>query len=298
MSTLRLTAAGLAVAGAVAPVAGCGGTSTGGSDGEAGRTAVVAAFYPLAFAAEQIGGASVEVTDLTPPGAEPHDVELSPRDVARVRSADVVLYFGHGFQPTLEDALDGADGKKVELLTGLPLRAGPPGGEEELGADPHVWLDPVLYARVARRIGDALGRRAPSAAFARRLEALDDQYRRGLARCARRDVVTTHAAFGYLTRRYGLAQIPITGLSPEAEPTPRELARVIDKVRARHATTVFSETLVSPELARTVARETGAKSAVLDPIEGLDADRLAAGDTYFSVMRSNLQALRQALGCR
>jgi zinc transport system substrate-binding protein len=296
VSTLRLTAAGLAVT--VALVAGCGGTSSGGSDGEAGRTAVVAAFYPLAFAAKQVGGASVKVTDLTPPGAEPHDVELSPRDVTRVRSADVVLYFGRGFQPALEDALDGADGKKVDLLTGLPLRAGPRGGEEELGADPHVWLDPVLYARVARRIGDAIGRRAPAAAFARRLEALDDLYRRGLARCARRDVVTSHTAFGYLTRRYGLVQIPITGLSPEAEPTPRELARVIDEVRARHATTVFSETLVSPELAQTVARETGAKSAVLDPIEGLDTDRLAAGDTYFSVMRSNLQALRQALGCR
>jgi zinc transport system substrate-binding protein len=292
---LRLTA--FVAAFALAFVSACGGTASGESDGDAEQTEVVAAFYPLAFAAEQIGGESVDVTNLTSPGAEPHDAELSPRDVTRVRSADLVLYFGQRFQPALEDALGGAAGQKVDLLAGLPLRAAPLGAEEP-GADPHVWLDPLLYARVARRIGTSLDRQAQEVEFVRRLDALDDQYRRGLSQCERRDVVTSHAAFGYLTRRYRLQQITITGLSPEAEPTPRELARVVDEVRARRATTVFTETLVSPELARTVARETGAKTAVLDPIEGLDEDQLAAGETYFSVMRANLQALRQALGCR
>jgi zinc transport system substrate-binding protein len=295
MPTVRLT--DLAAAVVLALLAGCGGTASSGSEGGDERTDVVAAFYPVAFAAQQIGGESVAVTNLTSPGAEPHDAELSPRDIARVRSADVVLYFGQGFQPALEDALDGARGENVDLLAGLPLRAAPPGAEEP-GADPHVWLNPVLYARIAERIGGALDREGPAAEFVRRLDGLDDQYRSGLSHCARRDVVTSHAAFGYLTRRYGLRQIAITGLSPEAEPTPRELARVVDEVRARHATTVFSETLVSPELARTVARDTGATTAVLDPIEGLGKDQLAAGETYFSVMRANLKALRQALGCR
>jgi zinc transport system substrate-binding protein len=155
----------------------------------------------------------------------------------------------------------------------------------------------VLYARAARRIGVALGRRARAEAFARQLDALDEQYARGLSRCARRDVVTSHAAFGYLTSRYGLRQIAITGLSPEAEPSPRELEHVVDEVRRRGATTVFFETLVSPELARTVARETGARTAVLDPIEGIGKRELAGGQTYFSVMRTNLQTLRRALGC-
>jgi zinc transport system substrate-binding protein len=291
---LRLTVAVAAVV--VAFVTGCSGAASDGSDAEAGRRAVVAAFYPLAFAAEQIGGETVQVTNLTPPGTEPHDVELSPRDVARVRSADIVLYLGQDFQPSLEAALDSAGGEKLDLLTGLPLHAGAP-GDEEHGADPHVWLDPVLYARAARRIGVALGRRARAEAFARQLDALDEQYARGLSRCARRDVVTSHAAFGYLTSRYGLRQIAITGLSPEAEPSPRELEHVVDEVRRRGATTVFFETLVSPELARTVARETGARTAVLDPIEGIGKRELAGGQTYFSVMRTNLQTLRRALGC-
>jgi zinc transport system substrate-binding protein len=292
MSTLRLTAA-LAAA---AALAGCGGSNSGGSDDAQRRTKVVAAFYPLAYAAEQIGGRTVEVENVTPPGAEPHDVELSPQDVATIRSADVVLYLGRGFQPAVESALDGARGSAVDLLTGMRLRPGEE--DEELAVDPHVWLDPVLYARVGRRIGTALGRGPKARTFGHRLELLDKLYSDGLSQCARRDVVTSHSAFGYLTQRYGLRQIPITGLSPEAEPTPRELARVVRQIRARQATTVFFETLVAPNLARTVARETGAKTAVLNPIEGLSGDELAAGANYFSVMRANLQALRQALDCR
>jgi zinc transport system substrate-binding protein len=293
VSTLRLTI----VCALAALLTGCGGSSAAESEATAGRTTVVAAFYPLAYAAEQIGGATVRVENLTPPGAEPHDVELSPRDVTTVRSADIVLYLGEGFQPAVESALDGARGEAVDLLSGLPLRAGDE-GEEEHGADPHIWLDPVLYKRVARTIGSTVQRQQQAGAFTRRLDTLDADYRRGLSHCERRDVVTSHAAFGYLTQRYGLRQIPITGLSPEAEPAPRDLARVVQQVRQRRATTVFFETLVAPDLARTVARETGAKTAVLDPIEGLTDDELESGGNYFKLMRRNLQTLRQALGCR
>jgi zinc transport system substrate-binding protein len=265
-------------------VAGCGSSSESGSNG---RTTVVAAFYPVAYAVEQIGGDSVEVTNLTPPGVEPHDVELSVRDVERVRSADVVLYLGSGFQPALERAVDGADGETVDLLENVELH----------GRDPHVWLDPLRYERLAERIGEVLHRPAAATAFGNRLEMLHEDFKSGLADCDRREIVTSHEAFGYLAERYGLEQIAITGISPETEPTPRALERVIEQVRTSGATTVFFETLVSPRIAETVARETGARTAVLNPIEGLTEDELARGENYFSVMRENLATLRKALGC-
>jgi zinc transport system substrate-binding protein len=270
----------------VAAGAGCG----GGEKESADRLSVAAAFYPLAYAAEEIGGERVAVHNLTPPGAEPHDVELSARDVERIRTADVVLYLGSGFQPNFERAVDGADGKKVDLLRGLDLIAG------DEGVDPHVWLDPLRYAQQARRVGDALGR--PAQAFVARLGVLDADFERGLARCDRKEIITSHAAFGYLADRYGLEQIALTGLTPEAEPTARDLERIVREVEQSGATNVFFETLVSPRLAETVARETGAKTAVLNPLEGLTEEELDEGKNYFSVMRENLATLRKALGCR
>lgn len=268
----------------------------GGSDGRS--SSVLAAFYPLAYAAERIGGSTVDVRNLTPAGAEPHDVELSPRDVEAVRSADVVLYLGAGFQPAVEDAVDGADGRAVDVLSGLELLEGDEPGAEAAGADPHVWLDPLRFARVADRIGAVLQRPEAARDLARQLRRLDSEYKRGLRRCERREIVTSHAAFAYLARRYDLEQIPVTGVSPEAEPSARRLEGVVEKVKQHGATTVFFETLVSPRLAETVARESGARTAELNPIEGLSEDELARGENYFSVMRANLQALRQALGCR
>jgi zinc transport system substrate-binding protein len=272
----------------LALAAGCG----GGEGPADGRVSVAAAFYPLAYAAEEIGGDQVEVRNLTPPGAEPHDVELSARDVERIRAADVVLYLGSGFQPNFERAVDGAQGKKVDLLQGLKLLSG------DDGVDPHVWLDPLRYAEQARRIGDVLDRQAQADRFGARLRMLDAEFERGLARCARNEIITSHAAFGYLADRYGLEQIALTGITPEAEPTARDLERIVREVERSGATTVFFETLVSPRLAETVAREAGAKTAVLNPLEGLSQEELDEGQDYFSVMRENLATLRQALGCR
>jgi zinc transport system substrate-binding protein len=275
-------------------LAACGGS---GASGHSGRKDVVAAFYPLAWAAERVGGDSVDVHNLTPPGTEPHDVELSPRDVGRIRSADLVLYLNSGFQPGVEDAVKGASGKTIDLLAGQRL-ARPADAEGELEADPHVWLDPVRYAEMVRKIAVALGRPRSADELVARLHALDREYRRGLAHCRRREIVTTHAAFGYLARRYDLEQIPLTGLSPEAEPTPRDLEGIVQHVRKSHASTIFFETLISPRLAETVARETGARTDVLDPLEGLSQDELDRGADYLSVMRTNLAALRRALDCR
>ena len=266
--------------------AGCG-------SGKADKRTVVAAFYPLAYAAEQIGGPRYHVENLTPPGSEPHDLELTPGEVARIASAGLVLYLSHGFQPAVAKAVGQAQGRTVDVLAGLPLRAS---SEQGLSADPHVWLDPMLFSRIARKIGTALHR--PPDAFVARLQELDRAYRAGLRSCTRREIVTSHAAFGYLGARYHLTQIPITGLAPESEPSPQQLVHVIQLVRQTHASTVFFERLVSPRLADTVAREVGAKTAVLDPIEGLTPSEQQRGESYFSLMRHNLAALHEALGCR
>lgn len=261
----------------------CGDSS---NEGAPDRADVVAAFYPLAWAAERVGGDQAQVRNLTPPGTEPHDVELTARDVERIRSADIVLYLGGGFQPAVEEAVEGADGTTVDLL------------EDPVGRDPHIWLDPVRFAEVVRRIATTLDRPEAAAEPVAELRELDRDFARGLAPCSRREIVTAHEAFGYLARRYGLEQVAITGLSPEAEPTPRQLERVIERVRGTKATTVFFETLVSPRLAQTVARETGASTAVLNPLEGLTEAQAESGEDYVSLMRANLAALRGALGCR
>ena len=264
---------------------GCG----GGSAGSPGKETVVASFYPLAYAAQEVGDGRVDVSNLTPAGAEPHDLEVSPQDVAAIREADLVLLLGRGFQPQLEDAA-GSGNNVLRLLDTPGLGLHPDG-------DPHVWLDPLRYAKIVGRIGQALHEPAAAARLQGRLRALDGEYRTGLAHCERREIVTSHEAFGYLAERYGLEQVAITGLSPEVEPEPAKLQHVVELVRERGVTTIYFETLVSPRIAETVARETGAKTAVLNPIEGLTKDEVSQGESYFSLMRTNLRTLREGLGC-
>ncbi len=250
-----------------------------------GKPQVEAAFYPLAFLAERIGGDAVEVDDLTPAGAEPHDVELRPVQVAAIRSADLTLYL-RGFQPAVDDAIQGDNA--FDLTTVVEV-------EHD---DPHIWLDPVLMRRLAKAVGERLVKLAPAQArdiasraadLDQRMQDLDGEFRSGLAECARHELVTSHEAFGYLARRYGLRQTGIAGLSPDAEPSARRLAEVAGFVRDKQVTTIFFERLVSPRLAETIAREAGVKTAVLDPVEG--------GPDYVGAMRANLAALRAALGC-
>jgi zinc transport system substrate-binding protein len=261
-------------------LAGCGGS---GPDGE--HMQVVAAFYPIAYAAQQLAP-DAHVENLTPAGAEPHDLELSARDVQRVQDAGTVLYFGQGFMPALERAVEGR-GNAVDLLAGRQLLEG----------DPHVWLDPLRYAAIVREIAHALGDDTAADDLVNRLENLDGEFRAGLDDCRRHEVVASHAAFGYLAKSYGLEQIPLTGITPEAEPSAKAIEALVDEVEDKHATTVFFETLVSPELAQTVAREAGARTEVLNPLEGLTKEQLDRGEDYFSVMRANLAALRRALAC-
>jgi zinc transport system substrate-binding protein len=271
-----------------------GTAACGGSETKTSGTEVVAGFYPLAFAAEQVGGAAVDVRNLTPAGAEPHDLELTAQDVKAVRDADLVVYLGGGFMPALERAVADREGPSLDLLRGQQLVRSGDGVE---GRDPHVWLDPLRYARMAKATAAALGDEAAADDLVKRLDALDAEFRHGLATCRRRQIVTSHAAFGYLASRYGLEQVALEGLSPEAEPSARAIEGLVREVEKSGVTTVFFETLVSPKLAETVAREAGVRAAVLDPLEGLTEDDLAAGADYFSVMRDNLATLRSALDC-
>jgi zinc transport system substrate-binding protein len=289
-------------------------TSCGADAGSLGpsgdRLSIVASFYPLSEAAERVGGPFVAVTNLTPPGVEPHDLELDPGQVTEIAEADLVLYLGEGFQPAVQDAVGAvAEGERVDLLQGIStMQSTPQPGEVSTGGvvDPHIWLDPILMRGIVDRIAATLGRLDPghaaafhdrAAAFGAELRELDDEYRSGLGSCRRRVLVTSHAAFGYLADRYGLAQEPITGISPEAEPDPARLAQLAADVERTGTTTIFTETLVSPKVAQTLAREAGVVTAVLNPLEGLTPEQVQRGEDYLSVMRSNLAALRRGLDC-
>jgi zinc transport system substrate-binding protein len=293
----------------------CGGGASG-ADRDGGRVSLVASFYPLAEVAERVGGQAVAVTDLANPGAEPHDLQLAPRQVVDLEEADVVLFVGGQFQPKVaEIASQRPDGSvdvldRVELQTGdAPAIAAEEGGDEHGGSgqDPHFWLDPVRMTSVVDEVEAALAKAAPEQAgtfranadaYKRQLAALDREYKDGLRACARHEIVTSHAAFFYLAERYGLRHLPIAGLSPDAEPSPARLAGLARRIEADGITTVFYEALVSPRVAKTLASEAHVTTAVLNPIEGLTKDQIQAGDNYLSVMRDNLTALRRALGCR
>ena len=291
---------------AATSLAACGDDATSDAD-----VSAVAAFYPLQFVTEQVGGDHVAVTNLTAAGAEPHDLELAPLQVAEITDADLVVYLP-GFQPAVDQAVEQqAPDTGFDVTTATQLRESADDHDHDDdghdhdhgGLDPHVWLDPTKLADIATAVGDKLAELDPAhagdyAANARalgdRLDELDQTYQTGLAQCDSRDIVTSHAAFGYLADRYDLHEVAVAGLSPDATPTPEAFQQVTDYVTEHGVTTIFYETLVSPSVAETIAEETGAKTAVLDPIEGLAPD--SDGD-YFSVMETNLTTLVTALGC-
>ncbi|MFF1922717.1 metal ABC transporter substrate-binding protein [Streptomyces sp. NPDC058221] len=274
---------------------------------------VVASFYPMQFLAERIGGSHVSVSTLTKPGVEPHDLELSPRQIGGLSDADYILYL-KGIQPAVDDAIKLSEAKHavdVAKLTTLEDHGTEAGGEEhahehegeEAGADPHIWLDPVKYAEVAKGVGKSLEKTDPDHAADYRkntdtlvdeLGALDTAYAKGLKSTSTKTFITTHSAFGYLAERYGLTQEGIAGIDPEAEPSPARISALHTIAEKKKVTTVFFETLASDKTAKTVARDTGLRTDVLDPLEGITGK--SKGDDYIEVMKSNLAALQKALG--
>ena len=295
-------------------VSGCASARPASSSGPRGELTIVTAFYPLQFVAQRVSGGHAAVMNLTQPGAEPHDLELTPRQVASLTTATLVIY-ERGFQPAVDEAVVQSENRQViDTTTIVPLRplaigsddldTGQWTGDDHPALDPHVWLDPTALGRIARVVQQRLSIIDPdhatdyarnAATLNRQLRSLDRSFHSGLAHCVRPEFMTTHAAFGYLAQRYHLTQIAISGLNPDAEPSPARIAEVQRLAQDHGLTTIFSETLVSPAVAQAIAGDLGLVTDVLDPIEGItDQSR---GQDYLSVMSSNLAALRKAGGC-
>ena len=277
---------------AVGLLAACGGSATpsDGSTSPSNGPTIVAAFYPLAYAAEQVAGPDATIINLTPPGAEAHDLELTAQQVAQIADADLVLYIP-GFQPAVDEAVEQQAGDRaLNVTAAITLLPG----------DPHVWLNPLNMATIGDEVAARLSSNSSSAATAEKgasdlrasMEALNAEWAAGTSACTIRDLVVSHEAFGYLADAYGLEQVGIAGITPEAEPSPARLAAVADVVRSSGATTIYSETLMDPRIAQTLADEVGVQTAVLDPIEGIPA-----GSTYEQLMRSNLATLVAGQRC-
>jgi zinc transport system substrate-binding protein len=270
-----------------------GDTTAGGSPSDPAALSVVAAFYPLQYAAERVGGERVAVTGLTPAGAEPHDLELTAQQVGQVAEADLVLYVP-GFQPAVDEAVaQQAGGTALDVTKGISLLPG----------DPHVWLNPLNMSAIGESIRarltelDAASASTFSdgaAALSSDMSALDEEWSTGTATCQNRDLVVSHEAFGYLAEQYDFTQVGISGISPETEPSPQKVAEIARFVQDNGVTTVYFETLVDPKVAQTVAAEAGVSTAVLDPLEGLAP---GSDQDYTSVMRTNLETVRGGQQC-
>jgi zinc transport system substrate-binding protein len=271
------------------------------------KIAVVASFYPMYEFARKVGGDRVIVRNLTPAGAEPHDYELTPRDIVAVNAAGMFVYNGAGLEAWVEKLLPQIPARvvKVKASEGIPLSAVTSGEDRGL-VDPHVWLDPVLAQRQVDNIAAGLARADPAGrsvyeanaqVFKQNLRELHLRLLKTLARCRTKVFVANHAAFGYFAARYGLRQIAISGLAPEAEPSAAKLKEILRVVRQYRLRVIYYETLASPRVAETLAREVGARILVLNPLEGLTDAELRRGKDFIAVMDGNLRNLTQGLDC-
>lgn len=321
MILMKKSLALIAVTPLVALLAACG------TDAKSEDTiSVVASFYPYAYIVEQVGGPFVDVTNLTSPGTEAHDLELKPKQVAAVQDAELVVYQSN-FQAAVDEAVDQAGRSANDTLDAAAVVRLEPAAEDEHAEDehaedehadehhaddghdhgpedPHLWLDPTNMIALTKAVSTRLAEADPEhaadyTAQAERLSAdlalLDESYTEGLKNCRTRTIVTSHAAFQYLATRYDLKQIPIAGIDPSSEPSPSQLGEITQLVRKTKISTIFTEELVSPAIANTIADETGTTTAILDPIEGLsDATK---DEDYATLMRKNLETLQTANSC-
>lgn len=307
--TRKKIVAALASVALIATAAACSPQET---SAEPDQLSVLAAFYPLAFVAEQVGGDRVDVTTLTPQGAEPHDLELAPAQTRQIGAADLVL-FQTRFQPALDAAVEARNPDHVldaASLATRPLVEDPDHDHEQEGEDdhdhgpndPHFWLDPELFETFAQQVAAELTALDPEGAsyfeanlatLSQELDQLDQDFAAGLASCAHDSIIVTHEAFGYVADRYDFSQISIVGVDPEAEPSPAQLKQVSATIVDLGIETIFFETLVSPKVAETLARDLGIETRVLDPIEGITKEN----QTYFTIMDANLEALAAGMQC-
>jgi zinc transport system substrate-binding protein len=303
-----------------ATLAGCGDNGGTGSDSGAPAAAdkvkVVASFYPLEFVTEKVGGDQVDVTNLTAPGVEPHDLELTPKQVGTLTEAKLIVY-EKGLQPAVDESIEqNAKQAGFDVSTAAKLidtgaehaHEGEEGQElaeeEKSELDPHFWLDPTRLADVADAVAAKLGEADSAHAdgykqrateLRTQLTSLDQEFKTGLANCSIKAFITAHEAFGYLAKRYGLEMIGIAGLTPDAEPSAARIKEIQHEVEHEKVTTIFYEELVSPKVAQAIARDLKLKTAVLSPVEGPADD--GSSEDYLSLMRHNLQELRKANSC-
>lgn len=324
----RILAAACAAATALA-LSACSSTAPSSTSGaKDGTLTVMASFYPLQYLAEKIGGEHVTVTSLTPAGAEPHDLELSPKTVDALSSADAVIYLA-GFQSAVDEAIEQQAPKTVidvspaVQLVEAGVDANHPSEEEDedtdetqsseadghedhhhdMSADPHFWLDPVRMANAATLVGDKLAEANPANAemYKTNAKALKDELTSlgndlvsKTSTCQIKTFVTAHTAFGYLADRTGLTQVGISGLDPDSSPSPARLAEISQIAKDQGVTTIFTEALIDPKIAQTLADDLGITTAVLDPIES----QTDPSKDYSGVMNDNIDALTKALNCQ
>ncbi len=269
---------------------------------------VVTSFYPLYFFASEIGGEGVQVHNITPAGAEPHEYEPTTQDMLKIEKSDLLILNGGGLEPWGDKVIDTLSGNAARVVTvGTKLADREFVEDGAPVTDPHIWLSPVLAKEEVKEIlrgfiavdpDHAATYEKNAAVLLEKLDLLNEAFTNGLAQCDHRDIVTSHAAFSYLAAAYGLRQVPISGLSPEGEPSPRQMAEVADFIRKNKITYIFFESLVSPKFSDTLAQEVGVQTLVLNPLEGLTRNEIVAGKTYFTEMRLNLANLRTALQCQ
>lgn len=269
-----------------------------------GRLSVATSFYPLYFFAVQIGGERANVVNITPAGGEPHDYEPTPQDIMRIVNSNVLVLNGGGLEPWSDNVRQIVNPEKTKVvIAGEDFIKQTVDSEGNMIIDPHVWLAPLLAQKMVEKIDVAFEQADPAnAAYYKlnanallaKLEELDTAYQQGLAQCTNRDMVTAHASFGYLAASYGLRQVPIAGLSPDTEPSPRQMGTIVQLARSNNTKYIFFESLASPKLSETIAREIGAKTLVLNPIEGLTPGEISQGRDYISEMMTNLVNLEIA----
>lgn len=280
---------------------GCTKTNAPSSPSATDKATIVTSFYPLYDAVAQITGEKVNLMNITPPGIEPHDYEPTPQDVINLTTADLVIINGLGLEPwesKLTPELKEADIPTLKISDHL--------AKEQIQSDPHLWLDPTLHGKTVTIIAEELAKLDPqnsqlyqknAASYREKLLSLDTGFVRSLKNCKHKTFITGHSAFAYLARRYDLTMLPIAGLTPEAEPSPREMAQIAKLVKEKGIHFILTESLTSPKIAQTIATSTKAQTLVLNPIEGLTPEEAQQGQNYLTLMKDNLKSLQKALEC-
>lgn len=278
------------------------------SEVKSNKIQVSASFYPLYFFSQQIGGDKANVVNITPAGAEPHDYEPTAKDIARIETSRMLVLNGGGLEAWGNDIGQNLNGKNIVIVVaGEGLTNQQVMEEGENMTDPHIWLSPLLAKEIVDKITNGFVQLDPANkdyyqsnadVLKIKLDDLDKEYKQGLSNCVEKNIITSHSAFGYLATTYGLNQVSITGLSPDAEPSPQQLTDVVKFAKANNVKYIFFESLVSPKLSNTIATEIGAKTLVLNPLEGLTNEEASQGKSYFTEMQSNLANLQTALQCQ